>query len=242
MNKHKSLLKFCLIIVLSGVGGALLGVGIIQLEMNNLLRGITDQFAAFFTDYSFETMVVLSVGLLLISWFFYFYSKRLYQNYQEDDETLFRRIDYNLAIALMLSNVGMIVLFMFFGICISFGDDILGGAIFMIAWSLFITYAQAVFVGFTKILYPEKEGDILDTNFNKKWLGSCDEAEKYTMYQSAYRTFTIMKVVFVVAMTCLMLLALFFDIGILPFVLVGLLWGIESITYMVFSMKSGQAC
>ena len=40
-----------------------------------------------------------------------------------------------------------------------------------------------------KKLNPEKKGDVIETNFSKKWEDSCDEAQKMIIYEAGYRAY-----------------------------------------------------
>lgn len=223
-----------------GAFGAFLGGNIkrFDLFLTNFGQGVT----AFLIDNSFETMVITTLGILILAWACYFNSKRLYSRYQgEENEALFGRIDRYLSWALMLSTLCIIVIYMLFGICVSLGDQILASAGFTICAAVFTIYCQVVFVRFTKVLYPDKKGNPLDASFTKDWMQSCDEAEKYTIYRSSYHTFNLMKMVYLVTMGLLIAIGVTFDIGILPFVLVGALWGIESIAYMVIAEQHSSS-
>lgn len=51
-----------------------------------------------------------------------------------------------------------------------------------------VLFQQKV-VDMTKRLYPEKTASVYDVRFRKKWLDSCDEAEKAIIGQCAYKAY-----------------------------------------------------
>lgn len=84
---------------------------------------------------------------------------------------------------------------------------------------------------------PEKQGNPLDLNFKKIWMNSNDEAEKFILYKAAYKTFQIMQMAFLIVMVLLMFAALTTPIGAFPFMIIGILWGLQSTLCCIFSMN-----
>lgn len=86
-------------------------------------------------------------------------------------------------------------------------------------------------------LNSEKKGNILDSNFHKVWLDSCDEAQKMTAYKSGYKAFittnNACSVIFVIGFFIIEL----FNLDIFALVLVAIIMGINNITYMVTGTK-----
>ena len=60
---------------------------------------------------------------------------------------------------------------------------------------LVMVFAGIVLQGFVvdlvRRLNPEKQGNVYDVKFRKKWLSSCDEAERQQIGQAAYVSFTV---------------------------------------------------
>ncbi len=84
----------------------------------------------------------------------------------------------------------------------------------------------------TKKMNPEKAGSVYDTNFHRKWLDSSDEAEKIMIGKCAYKAFRVSNNVCAALAIILAVLAIFFNIGILPSLSVCLIWAVNQIVYI----------
>lgn len=84
---------------------------------------------------------------------------------------------------------------------------------------------------------PEKKGTVYDKKFHDVWLASCDEAEQHMIYEAAYKTFRFMNTVFSVFLTAAIIAGMFFPIGILCAIVIGLLWLIMTLYYSKETIK-----
>lgn len=98
---------------------------------------------------------------------------------------------------------------------------------------LFLIFHQKNVVNFVKEMNPEKKGSVFDQRFNKKWFASCDEAERQRIGAVCYAVYSVMNVVYIFFTAVIIMAGFFLPIGILPLTLVGLLWLIQTITYLV---------
>jgi hypothetical protein len=96
---------------------------------------------------------------------------------------------------------------------------------------------QKKIVDLQKEINPLLKGSIYDMNFSKKWLDSCDESIKLGIYKSSYKAYKS------VSRTC-MILCLFcivghdlWDFGIMPMVIVIIIWLVQTISYCIESIK-----
>lgn len=80
-------------------------------------------------------------------------------------------------------------------------------------------------------------GSIYDTNFSKKWVDSCDEAIKLGIFKSAYKAYTC------VSTTCIILWIFcvigydLWNFGVMPMVIVTIIWLVQTISYSIESIK-----
>ena len=63
------------------------------------------------------------------------------------------------------------------------------------------------------------------TNFNKRWMDSCDEAERMIIYKASYSTFQVMKSMLPIMEAVALLGKLMFETGNFPIILICILWG-----------------
>ena len=88
---------------------------------------------------------------------------------------------------------------------------------------------------------PEKKGSIYDMKFQKKWMDSCDEAEKLVIGKCAFKAYAATNMVCTVLAIVLALGALMFDIGFLPSFVVCLVWLVNLSAYCRESMRYSKA-
>lgn len=79
-----------------------------------------------------------------------------------------------------------------------------------------ITIIQKKILEMTKEINPEKQGNILDTDFNKVWMDSCDEAQKQAAYEAGFRAYRTASSVCMVMWIVTLITMLLFDTGIFP--------------------------
>lgn len=90
---------------------------------------------------------------------------------------------------------------------------------------------QQKVVDITKIMYPEKTASVYDLKFQKKWVDSCDEAEKIMIGRCAFEAFKVTNSVCGALSIILAISALMFDIGFLPSFVVCLIWLVNQCVY-----------
>ncbi len=84
---------------------------------------------------------------------------------------------------------------------------------------------------------PEKRGSVYDMKFQKKWMDSCDEAERRQIGQACYAAYRVTGNLCIGLWLALMILGFVYDIGILPLFSVMLIWGVMQVSYVLASMK-----
>ena len=86
-------------------------------------------------------------------------------------------------------------------------------------------------VNLEKEINPFLNGSVYDFKFSKKWIDSCDEAIKLNIYKSSFKAHKS------VTNTCLILWIIcvigydFFDFGIMPPVMVTIIWLVQTVSY-----------
>ena len=99
---------------------------------------------------------------------------------------------------------------------------------------------QQKLVDATKRMNPEKQGSVYDTKFQKKWMESCDEAERAAIGQCAFKAYQAM------SLTCLGLWAvftlggMFFNWGFLPSKAACIVWGVGQSVYCWSCIKASK--
>lgn len=237
MKKLNVTAKFFVIMIISGIFGGILG-GTLSIG-EAVITSFFKKLESFILTYNLIIQSIILGFAALIIIFLYLIVKKRLSDFKEDDEAFFDSIDRQLNFLLPFISVDMILSFSFFGISIiSFATE-------FSFWALVIFLANLAFTLFmttkciklTKILYPEKKGNPLDFNFDKVWIESCDEAEKYVVYKAAYKCFQFMNYAYSSAMVISLLVSIIINIGIYPYLLIGALWITQTLVYSVYAIR-----
>ena len=100
-----------------------------------------------------------------------------------------------------------------------------------------VLFTQQRVVDLTRRINPEKQGSVYDFKFQKKWLASCDEAERQRIGQAAYSSFLVTSRTAMVVWIVMVLVNLYLPIGPLPVLAALIPWGVGQISYLVACLK-----
>ena len=121
----------------------------------------------------------------------------------------------------------------------NFNMYVLGIVAFLVILAEGIIIQQKA-VDITKIMYPEKTASVYDLKFQKKWVDSCDEAEKIMIGRCAFEAFKVTNSVCGALSVILAIGALTFDIGFLPSFVVCLIWLVSQCAYCRAAIKCNK--
>jgi len=191
-------------------------------------------------------MAAVSIIILVSALFYYFRSKRLVQEWDQEDEEMFDKIDKTQGIALMITTIGCILTMIVFGLLMAnivngqLENDIIlnmiGIGVF-IAVNIALTFLQRRIVDETKKLRPEKQGDALEVNFRKRWVESCDEQERQKICKAAYKAFNAGNILYMILFIVLVIGQVVFHLGIAPMLVLGIIWLVQILVYQLEAMK-----
>lgn len=223
-----------------------------------VLGGVAGFFAAMAGEnllYSADrlNMALVSLGLwwfvpgyvlLIVSTAYYLRGKALLPRAEAEDDA-FEEADRRLCLSLILSGASVVWLFVALGIGgqkITVSTEsvlLIVSLVVQLAW---IFTLQALTVKATKVIHPEKRGNVFDSKFQKDWYRSCDEAERQQIGQCSYFSFRVMSTLFPIVMLVLFILA---NNGMVPsgwILLVGGLWMAQLMTYqcMAYHLDHGK--
>lgn len=198
-----------------------------------------------------NSVLLLAVNLLfaVVSFCFYLQGKRfaIVALSSGDNEEAFDKADCQYSISLCLCSVCLILSFIFYGFSLNTIKTWSGDALFKNALSpvaLFILtitltiILQYIVVSATKRLYPEKRGNILDTKFQKDWYASCDEAERKLIGDAAYKSYSATGIIMPFLLLAYILLGLIVNIGVAPFIAIGIIWLTLNLSFCIAAMAS----
>ena len=88
---------------------------------------------------------------------------------------------------------------------------------------------------------PEKTVSVYDTKFQKKWMDSCDEAEKIMIGKCAFKAYSATNTVCYALAIVLAVCALVFETGFLPSLVVCLIWIVNQSVYCKEALRYSKA-
>ena len=92
-----------------------------------------------------------------------------------------------------------------------------------------------------KKMNPEKTASVYDTKFQKKWMDSCDEAEKIMIGKCAFKAYSATNTVCSALAIVLAVCALVFEIGFLPSLVVCIIWIVNQSVYCKEALRYSKA-
>ncbi len=239
-TNKKIYIKFSLLVL----GGLIVG-GICGFFIGYRGDSLRDMFLALGALLEQNSIWLLAASYLFPAVSFYLYrkGKRCAALVGEENEEMFEQADRALGWALGASSVALILGFVFYGMSIGFlfqSFDLVAinmGLVLFVALIVIVVAEQNAIVKATQALHPEKNGSVFDTKFQKKWFESCDEAEKLRIGRAAYRSMQISAKAYPLWFVILCLGNLITPIGVLPFLVFGSLWLVQTQSYQFAAMK-----
>lgn len=250
---------FALILVASGFFGGILGAIGVSMAIAMEKSGATflefwNQLQRDFAVPASFLLIILDVTFILISFAFLSKAKKLWKSEMDEDEK-YEIVDRKLSISVLLTNVTYFINFAFFGFAfyaaMAFVEEVSPNWIhiymrmidlIVFTATLFICLAiQKSCVNLTKLMNPEKKGSVYDMKFDKVWYQSCDEAERMQIGIASYKAFRTVNNTLITLMVIFVLGSMFFEIGILPIIIVTVIAIVNNITYAIESIKLGSS-
>ena len=251
-ENKKALPKFALIITLSLVGGVALGLALVFLRVENL-RDALAAAGAWFTRYAAAPLLVtLPLLELAICLPIYFGAKKQLSAWDGEDESVGSEIEARLAVCVWITGLALIAnLFLLAAMTADFVNNagtprMMPAQMFFSGLGAFLAHfavcvvLQQKLVDLTKRLNPEKHGSVYDTKFRKKWLDSCDEAERRQVGQACYRAYMVSSRFCLGLWLALVILSMVFEVSMLPTVVLLLVWGVMQVTYSLECIRLGR--
>lgn len=234
-ENRKALPKFFLILL----GAALLGGALGFLSSLVSYSGAEDTVAA-----AMDALVgcvlpwlipAVSLVLLAAAVWQYRAARRLFESWDGEAEEVADQAESRLNRVLLLTAVTMVLDFFLLSAApysrLPYGALISTGVFLAVVVAVMLLQQRVV--DLTRRMNPEKRGSVYDMKFHKKWLESCDEAERQQIGQAAMRAYRAAGMACVVLWVALLVLDFAFDIGILPSFVALLLWGILQVSYIL---------
>lgn len=194
---RKALPKFLLLTLVGAVIGGVTGYCAARYGLDQLSGVLADAGAFFGTHIAPWLMVALAVVTPAVCIPMYRHAKALLASWDGEDEDTSSVIDGKLSAALWLSSASLVLAFFLIAATYSVGfasfDSWESTVLIFIGIAAFLAILvesiliQQKCVDAAKQMSPEKKASIYDSQFQKKWMDDCDEAEKIMIGKCAFK-------------------------------------------------------
>ena len=182
-----------------------------------------------------SSLILLGIGLGL-----YCSAKSRYNRWDGEEEQTAEDIEVTLSYVLLLTALATTLDFFFLSAAFLSDVPMVTTVLFLVSIVLIVLLQQKA-IDLTRRMNPEKQGSVYDVKFQKKWMDSCDEAERAQMGQAAYQAFRVATVTCLVLWVVFTVLNFSFDIGLLPSLAVLVIFGVLQVTYCLTCIKLSRS-
>lgn len=235
-ENRRALPLFLVIVGCSLVLGVLFGMAAVKSDGADWKTVFTAALTWFFAHCSSWLLLALTVSMLVVGLVSLSRAKKQIAALEQTEDGDAAPADHTLSAGINYMSLAQIVGFFLFA-AVMCGVPEMGLVSFLVGLAAFITLLVVVMVmtqrlvDLAKRLYPEKRGSVYDVKFQKKWLDSCDEAEKAVIAQAAFSAYSATNTVCLLLWLAFVLGHMLFDTGLLPIFAVSLIWFVSFAAY-----------
>lgn len=250
-TNRKAMPKFMLIMVISLLVGGSIGFCAAKYGLNTLAGGMKSAGAFFGTYIAPWLMLATAVIVPAVCVPIYKSAKKLLSSWDGENEEISDAIDKKISIVLWITSAALILSYFLIAASYSGGFETFENENSMVSFvvgivGFFAILIEAVIiqqkcVDTVKKTNPEKTASVYDTKFQKKWMDSCDEAEKIMIGKCAFKAYSATNNVCSVLAIVLAICALIFGIGFLPSLVVCLIWIVNQSVYCKEALRYSKA-
>ncbi|MGN1127107.1 MAG: DUF3169 family protein [Ruminococcus sp.] len=248
---RKALPKFLLIVVISFIVGGMIGFFSVEWSLGSLsdnIKMVGEVFGVYFAPW-----LMLSVAIIVpvISIPKYRKAKKLLDKWDGENEEICDKFEEKLSIIIWFTGAALIISYFLLSASYSEGFTILDNEDNILPFIIGITAFAAILiesiiiqqkcVDAVKKTNPEKTTSVYDVKFKKKWMDSCDEAEKILIGKCAFKAYSATNTLCAVLAPALAVCALIFGMGFLPSLVVCIIWIVNHSVYCKESLKYSKA-
>ena len=242
MKKHP-ILKYILILIVSGACGALVSYLIASREEQvvQAAQGLYQLFGQFVTPLHLSICLFLSLTAIVMTWQL---RKKIDAATDETREQVYEQIENSPACnnTLAVSSLSTICNFFFLGAAIAYMQPktILIAAVATLAFLSLNTWVEYTHVDLDKLMNPRfGKADPMSVRFQKDWEQMSDEAEKMGMYRAAWKSFHVTQLALMIGFLICCCVSVFIPLGLAPFLLIAGVWAAHTLSYIFACNQKG---
>lgn len=254
-ENRKALPKFLLFVIVCVTVGGVIGYcsGYASAKDGaEKLAGMMKEAGAFFGGHIAPwLMVAMAVAAPAVCIPIYRSAKKLLGAWDGEEEAVSDTVDRKLSVVIWITSAMLVASYFLIAASYSGGvaifDDGERTAVFFVGVAAFCMMMvealifQQKCVDAAKQMNPEKKASVYDMRFQRKWMDTCDEAEKMLIGKCAFKAYSATNIVCSVLSIVLALCALLFGIGWLPSLAVCLVWMVNLSVYFREAMRYSKA-
>lgn len=248
---RKAMPKFLLIMVLSLIAGGSIGFCAAKYGLNTLAGRMKSAGTFFGTYIAPWLMLAAAVIVPTVCIPLYKSAKKLHSFWDGENEEISDAIDKKLSVVIWMTSAALILSCFLIAASYSNGFEMFengySGLLFLAAIvGFFAIMIEALLiqqkcVDTAKEMNPEKTASVYDTKFQKKWMDSCDEAEKIVIGKCAFKAYSATNTACTILAIVLAICALVLDIGYIPSLVVCLIWIVNQSVYCKEALRYSKA-
>lgn len=248
---RKALPKFMLIMVISLLAGGSIGFCAAKYGLNTLAGGMKSAGAFFGTYISHWLMLMTAIIVPVVCAPIYRSAKKLLSSWDGENGEISDVIDKKLSIIIWITSAALIISYFLIAASYSGGFEtfenensnvsFFAGIAGFLAIMIEAVIIQQKCIDAARKTNPEKTASVYDTKFLKKWMDSCDEAEKLMIGKCASKAYAATNAVCSFLSIMLAICALIFGIGFLPSLVVCVIWIVNQSVYCKEMLKYSKA-
>lgn len=250
-ENRKALPKFMLIMVISLLLGGVTGFCAAIYGLDTLADSIKNAGAFFGIYIAPWLMLAAAVIVPAVCVPVYRSAKKLLSSWDGENEEISDTVDNKLSITIWLTSAALIISYFLIAASYSNGfatfENKNSSLLFIVSIAAFLAImVEAVIiqqkcVDTAKKTNPEKTASVYDLKFQKKWMDSCDEAEKIIIGKCAFKAYAATNTVCVFLSIVLAICALIFGTGFLPSLVVCFIWITSQSVYCKEALRYSKA-
>ncbi|MDE5994333.1 MAG: DUF3169 family protein [Oscillospiraceae bacterium] len=243
---RKAMPKFILIVAISSIIGATIGFFSAKYGLSTLSDSLKTAGTFFGTYIAPWLTTAIAVIVPVISVPLYKNAKRQLSAWDGENENIYDTVDKKLSVIMWLANTSLILSFFLIAASYSSAFSDLkpkGNILVFVGIAAFFgiliesVILQQKCVDTVKIMNPEKTASVYDTKFQKKWVDSCDEAEKIMIGKCAFKAYSATNIVCTILTVVLAVYTIVFETGFLPSLAVCVIWLVNQSAYFKEALK-----
>lgn len=248
---RKAMPRFLLLMAVSMLVGGALGYVSARYGLSALSGGIKSAGEFFGAHVAHWLMLTAAIAVPAACVPVYRGTKKLIGMWDGEDEEVCDEIDRRLSVVLWITGAALILSYFLIAAAYSggfaaFEHEGSTSAFFIAIAAFFAIMIEAVVfqqkcVDAVKTVSPEKSASVYDMKFQKKWMDSCDEAEKIMIGKCAFKAYSATNTVCTVLSIALAICALIFGTGFLPSFAVCVVWLVNHSAYCREAVRYSKA-